>query len=93
MQAKKPKKQPRPVKTAEERAHSGRCIINRCANTMRQRGLCQKHINTFWSQMRSLATDEERSAFETKCLQERLILARQEMRRFNTKSPFTKVKP
>lgn len=78
------------VQKLEDRVRSGLCIIEGCTCQVKSRGLCDKHRQKFYLEMRKLSSDEERIQFEENCIREGLILPSGEQEAWTKVNPFAK---
>lgn len=74
----------------EEKLRAGKCMHKGCDSPLYSRGCCQKHINQFWSTIRTCRTEEARLVAERKCVKGFLILERDEVRKYRKDDPFSK---
>ena len=73
-----------------ERVEAGKCIIEGCDLPLRSRGLCQKHKQQYYQELRKLPGDTERLQFKEDCVRDGLILPSGEQAKWTTKNPFAK---
>lgn len=78
------------VAKLEERVKAGLCIIDGCTCAVKSRGLCDKHRQKFYIEMRKLGSDELRIQFEENCVREGLILPAGEQESWTKVNPFAK---
>jgi hypothetical protein len=78
------------VAKLEERVKAGRCIMDGCTEKCVSRGLCDKHRQRFYLEMRKLGSDEDRVQFEENCIREGLILPNGEQEKWTKANPFAK---
>lgn len=78
------------VEKLQERVRSGLCIIDGCTCPVKSRGLCDKHRQKFYLEMRKHGSDEERCQFEENCVRQGLILPAGEQESWTKANPFAK---
>lgn len=66
------------VKTIQQRVREGLCIMEGCGCKHVSRGLCDRHRQRWYLELRRLGSDEERAQAEEKAIREGLILASKE---------------
>ena len=71
-----------------ERVRNGLCIIDGCDKPFVARGLCDKHRQMWYQQVRSQDSPESRVEFEERAIQLGLILAPNEQREWTKDNPF-----
>jgi|GEM_PF-6382242 len=78
------------VAKLEERVRAGKCILDGCEGKVQSRGLCDKHRQRWYIELRKQPTDEDKIRFEERSIQHGLILPCGEQDTWTRENPFAK---
>lgn len=78
------------VAKLEERVRAGSCILDGCPNKVASRGLCDRHRQRWYQELRKHANEDEKIRFEERSIQMGLILPSGEQETWTRENPFAK---
>ncbi len=78
------------VAKLEERVRAGKCILDGCDGKCQSRGLCDKHRQRWYLELRKHTTEEDKIRFEERSIQLGLILPDGEQKTWTRENPFAK---
>lgn len=78
------------VAKLEERVRAGKCILDGCENKLQSRGLCDRHRQRWYQELRKQPNEDEKIRFEERSIQLGLILPDGEQSTWTRENPFAK---
>lgn len=78
------------VAKLEERVKAGKCILDGCECKVQSRGLCDRHRQRWYLELRKHTTEEDKIKFEENSIRLGLILPNGEQETWTRQNPFAK---